>query len=61
MMNSDQRDQSVSFASVSGKSHSLSCIHEMVRLRTERGVSSHLAVSAKSNGSQFVTNNPGFA
>jgi hypothetical protein len=35
MMNSDQREQSVSFASVSGRSHSLSCIHKMVRLKTE--------------------------
>jgi len=39
MMNSDQQNQSVSFASVTEKSHSLSCIHEIVLLRAERAVS----------------------
>ena len=39
MMNSDQQNQSVSFASVTEKSHSLSCIHEIVLLRAERAFS----------------------
>ena len=39
MMNSDQQNQSVSFASVTEKSHSLSCLHEIVLLRAERAVS----------------------